>query len=177
MANSNRRDTKRERSHRRNVCHYYPLTTVAVMNNVDEDIRPLKRQKLEHQTTPTLPADVLLLSLPQLLQHPPTHKHHTRSLFLSLFALRKYLSFPGLDSITECRASTELAEIGFRIGLGEPGIANEVEKSITKSVSCARSLRVEGVFTCPTAYDLAKGWQIFYYLFETSLINCAAPIT
>ena len=147
------------------------------MNDVDEDMRPLKRQRLEHPTTRPLPADVLLLSLPQLLQHPPTHKHHTRSLFLSLFALRKYLSFPGLDSITECRASTELAEIGFRIGFGEPGISNEVEKSITKSVSCARNLRVEDVLTCPTAYDIAKGWQICHYLPETSLIHRAAPVT
>ncbi|KIM38243.1 hypothetical protein M413DRAFT_447988 [Hebeloma cylindrosporum] len=104
------------------------------MNDGDGDLRPSKRQKLEHPTTRPLPADVLLLSLPQLLQHPPTHRHHTRSLFLSLFAMRKYLSLPGLDSILECRASTELAEIGFRIGLGEPGIANEVEKSITKSL-------------------------------------------
>src|SRR5437879_5012295 len=99
------------------------------MNNVDEDLRPFKRQKIEQPRPCPLPADVLLLSLPQLLQHPPTHRHHTRSLFLSLFALRKCLSLPGLDSIKECRASTELAEIGFRIGLGEPGIENEVEKS------------------------------------------------
>jgi hypothetical protein len=100
-----------------------------------------------------------------------------RSLFLSLFALRKYLSLPGLDSVVECRASTELAEIGFRIGLGEQGIANEVEKSITKSVSSARNLRVEGVFTCSTAYDLAKGRHSYHSLFETPLIKRAAPIT
>ena len=40
----------------------------------------------------------------------------------------------GLDDITECRAWTELAEVGFRIGLGEPGIESEVEKAITKAV-------------------------------------------
>lgn len=132
------------------------------MNDTDGDMRPFKRQKLEHPTTRHLPADVLLLSLPQLLQHPPTHRNHTRSLFLSLFALRKYLSLPGLDSIVECKCLTELAEIGFRIGLEEQGIANEVEKSITKSVSYARNLRVEGVFMCSTAYDSAKGCHSYH---------------
>jgi len=147
------------------------------MNNANGDSRPFKRQKLEHPTTRPLPADVLLLSLPQLLQHPPAHRNHTRSLFLSLFALRKYLSLPGLDSIMECRASAELAEIGFRIGLGELGIANEVEKSITKSVSSARVLRVESIFTCSTAYDPAKGRYSYHPLSENPLIKRTAPIT
>ena len=147
------------------------------MNNANGDSRPFKRQKLEHPTTRPLPADVLLLSLPQLLQHPPAHRNHTRSLFLSLFTLRKYLSLPGLDSIMECRASTDLAEIGFRIGLGEPGIANEVEKSITKSVGSACGLRVEGVFTRSTAYDPTKGRQNCHSSFGNPLMKRTAPIT
>ncbi|KAF8956437.1 hypothetical protein BDZ97DRAFT_1907180 [Flammula alnicola] len=54
--------------------------------------------------------------------HPPTHRNHTRSLFLTLFALRKFLSLPNLD-----------ATIGLRIGLNEPGIESEVGRAITKA--------------------------------------------
>ncbi|KAF8912002.1 hypothetical protein CPB84DRAFT_1812174 [Gymnopilus junonius] len=92
-----------------------------------------------------LPTDIFLLSLPHLLAHPPTHKHHSRSSFLSLFALRKYLSLPNLESTLECRAWTELAEVGLRIGLNVPGIEEEVEKAVTKALIIANkhpSLRV-----------------------------------
>lgn len=100
--------------------------------------RLCKRRKLElsKQTTDIrpLPLAVLLLSLQSLLAHPPTHCNHTRSLFLSLFVLQKCVSLSGLDYSTECRAWTELAEVGFRIGLGDVGIVGEVEKAITKAV-------------------------------------------
>ncbi|KAF8956457.1 hypothetical protein BDZ97DRAFT_1925469 [Flammula alnicola] len=111
-----------------------------------EDItRPFKRQKLEHPEFRTLPSDVLLLSLPHFLVHPPTHRNHTRSLFLTLFALRKCLSLPNLDATVECRAWTGLAEIGLRIGLDEPGIESEVGRAITKALMIAQkhpSLRI-----------------------------------
>jgi len=81
-----------------------------------------------------LPLVVVLFSLPSLLAHPPTHRYYDCSLFLALTALRKCLLLSGLDYITECRAWTELAEVGFRIGLDEPGIESEVEKAITKAV-------------------------------------------
>ncbi|CAA7268917.1 unnamed protein product [Cyclocybe aegerita] len=92
-----------------------------------------------------LPPEILLLSLSTLLAHPPTHKHHTRSLFVAQLALRKCLSLPGLDSNTECRAWTELAEVGLRTGLNEPGVESEVERAITKALVIAKkhpSLRV-----------------------------------
>lgn len=102
--------------------------------NVDADNRPFKRQRVEPQELKYLPLDILLLSLPHLLAHPPTHRQHTHSVFLSLFALRGYLAQPNLEPNLECRAWTELAEAGFRLGLNTPGIENEVEKAITKAV-------------------------------------------
>ncbi|CAA7269717.1 unnamed protein product [Cyclocybe aegerita] len=101
--------------------------------DVDDNPRPQKRIKLDNKSH-CLPPEILLLSLPSLVAHPPTHKHHTRSLFLSQLALRKCLSVPGLDSSTECRAWTELAEVGLRIGLNEPGVEREVEMAITKAL-------------------------------------------
>ena len=35
----------------------------------------------------------------------------------------------------ECHAWTELAEVGLRIGLDEPGVESEVSKAILKAVS------------------------------------------
>ncbi|KJA19213.1 hypothetical protein HYPSUDRAFT_168399 [Hypholoma sublateritium FD-334 SS-4] len=107
--------------------------------------RPFKRQKLDIQNAKTLPPDVLLLSLPHLIAHPPTHKYHTRSLLVTLFALRKCLSVPNLDILVECRAWTELAEVGLRIGMDQPGIESEVSKAISKALMIANkhpSLRV-----------------------------------
>jgi len=101
----------------------------------DNEERPLKRQKLEEAKVNSLPQDILLLSLPHILAHPPTHRNHTRSVYMSILALRRYLSTPNLDQNLECRAWTELAEAGFRLGLETPGIENEVERAITKAVS------------------------------------------
>lgn len=112
-------------------CCFSPPTHY-MMSDVE---RPLKRQKTEHPELRPLPTDILLLSLPHLLSHPPTHKHHSRSNFLSLFALRKYLLLPHLESNLECRAWTELAETGLRIGLHVLGVEEEVEKAVTKAVS------------------------------------------
>ncbi|KAF9055616.1 hypothetical protein BJ165DRAFT_1427330 [Panaeolus papilionaceus] len=114
--------------------------------SVDDNPRPCKRTKFSSSPeeipplavpTTRLPQHILLLSLPTLLQHPPGHRHHSRSLFLSLLALRKCLALGGLDVNAECRAWTELAELGFRIGLDEPGIESEVEKAITKATLIA----------------------------------------
>lgn len=107
--------------------------------DVDVDNRPFKRQKIEPPELKALPIDILLLSLPHLLAHPPSHRQHTRSVFLSLFALRSYLAQPNLEPNLECRAWTELAEAGFRIGLNTPGIENEVERAITKAVCALQS--------------------------------------
>ncbi|KAF4621623.1 hypothetical protein D9613_012585 [Agrocybe pediades] len=100
----------------------------------EEMERPVKRQKLEARKIQPLPQDVLLLSLPHILAHPPTHRNHSRSVYLSIIALRKFLSTPNLDQHQECRAWTELAEAGFRLGLETPGIENEVERAITKAL-------------------------------------------
>lgn len=117
---------------------------------MDDNPRPSKRQRMspsstsETELTP-LPHSALLLSLPSLLLHPPNHRNHTRSLWLSLFALRKCLTLPNLEPYEECRALTEVAEIGFNIGLAYSGIESEVEKSITKAVGfyCISILRLE----------------------------------
>ncbi|KAH9486026.1 hypothetical protein JR316_0000090 [Psilocybe cubensis] len=102
--------------------------------DVDADNRPFKRQRLGPQELKPLPLDILLLSLPHLLAHPPTHRQHTRSVILSLSALRGYLAQPNLEPRLECRAWTELAEAGFRLGLNTPGIENEVERAITRAL-------------------------------------------
>ncbi|KAF9476022.1 hypothetical protein BDN70DRAFT_839938 [Pholiota conissans] len=107
------------------------------MDSPDLCKRPLKRQKMDYSDLKSIPFDILLVSLPNLLAHPPTHRYHTRSLFLTLFALRKCLSLPNLDADVECRAWTELAEVGFRIGLQEPGLESEVGKAITKALMIA----------------------------------------
>ncbi|KAJ3488633.1 hypothetical protein NLJ89_g11594 [Agrocybe chaxingu] len=114
----------------------------------DDNPRPQKRLRLEHESHPEIrpiPPETLLLSLPTLLAHPPTHTNHTRSLFVAQLALRKCLSIPGLDSSAECRSWTELAEVGLRIGLNEPGVESEVERAITKALVIANkhpSLRI-----------------------------------
>ena len=107
---------------------------------MDNNPRPSKRQRTSSLSVPAielppLPDSALLLSLPSLLLHPPNHPNHTWSLWLSLFALRKCLTLPTLEPYEQCRALTEVAEIGFKIGLANSGIESEVEKSITKAVS------------------------------------------
>jgi hypothetical protein len=134
---------------------------------LDENPRPLKRQRpnpssssssplssvpstpsqlsSEANLTP-LPPPHLLLALPPLLIHPPTHKNHIKSLFLAQRALRRCLELPEsqLDRDVECRAWTALAEIGLRclaigkvhgLGILEDTIETEVEKALTKAVS------------------------------------------
>jgi hypothetical protein len=59
-----------------------------------------------------LPASVLLVSLPGMLIHPPTHKLYALSLSISLLALRRCLALPNLTPDIECRAWTSLAEVG-----------------------------------------------------------------
>ncbi|KAI6161360.1 hypothetical protein EDD17DRAFT_1589632 [Pisolithus thermaeus] len=62
-----------------------------------------------------LPPQVLLLALPALLLHPPTHEKYALSLFLSLRALRLCLQLPALAPEVECYAWTALAEVGMRV--------------------------------------------------------------
>lgn len=116
-----------------NIC-----SIMVTLANANDSTRPHKRQKIESSDNAfdlkPLPAVILLLSLPSLLAHPPTHRNHSCSLLRTLSALQKCLLLSGLDCITESRAWTELAEVGFRIGLEEPGIESEVEKAITKAV-------------------------------------------
>ena len=133
----------------RQSCHIKarPVTVDAIMSTtrsgiVEDSVRPYKRRKMEHtvaaETLKPLPSAILFLSLQSLLAHPPTHVNHPRSLVLTLSALRKCLTLSGLDYMTECRVWTELAEVGFRIGLDAPGVESEVEKAITKAVSLSR---------------------------------------
>lgn len=124
----------------------------------DYNPRPTKRARLEpgfgdalpvheFESQPTtkesaykpLSPTQLLLSLPSLLSHPPTHKNHMQALHLSRVALKASLanaSKNGMDKLTECKAWTELAEVGFKIGLNAEGVEGDVEKGVTKAVSC-----------------------------------------
>jgi hypothetical protein len=135
-----------------------------VMHDIElgDNPRPLKRQRPNSsslssspsstssqpspptQLTP-IPPSHLLLALPSLLIHPPTHRVHLKSLFLAQRALRQCLALPEsqLDRDVECRAWTALAEIGLRcLAMGmvpalesyEENIEIEVEKALTKAV-------------------------------------------
>ncbi|KAF8890107.1 hypothetical protein BD779DRAFT_1671467 [Infundibulicybe gibba] len=134
-------------------------------DRVGEDInpRPQKRQRRDSSSSPEttvaaapspvasnlrpLPPAILLLSLPSILLHPPTHRNHALSLCLSLLALRRCLSLPDLDRDIECRAWTALAEIGMIVidggyeATGEEwaaGVGVEVEKAVTKALLIAQ---------------------------------------
>ncbi|KAF9236547.1 hypothetical protein BU15DRAFT_49857 [Melanogaster broomeanus] len=95
-----------------------------------------------------LPPQILLLALPGLLVHPPTHESYPLSLFLSLRALRTCLELKALTPDVECRAWTGLAEVGLRAiesgfsTSGEHDWANgldvEVEKAIGKGLLIAQ---------------------------------------
>ena len=128
------------------------------LDAMDVDPRPAKRQRTEDgYCTPTpgvvspptsastskCPVDLSNddsqahldpLPLPVLL-HPPTHRHYTKSLYLSFLATLKCIECQNLDPDMECRAWTGLAELGFRLGLAEEGVEAQVEVAITKAVS------------------------------------------
>lgn len=116
------------------------LHAMDVVDNID---RPAKRQKLEACSSTdavvcdfdALPLPVLLLSLSNIMLHPPTHRHYAKSIHLSFLAAMKCISFRSLDPAMECRAWTTLAELGFRLGLENPEVESQVETAITKAVS------------------------------------------
>ncbi|KAF7333041.1 hypothetical protein MVEN_02410600 [Mycena venus] len=135
---------------------------------MEESPRPQKRAR----TTP--PTDIcakgpenqlhgaqLLLALPSLLAHPPTHSEHKRALALSLLALRRCLGLPNpgrdngsrgqagtaldLSQPDECRAWCALAEIGLCVlegGFGgeawAAGVESEVDKALGKAAPIAQ---------------------------------------
>lgn len=107
----------------------------------EQDSRPAKRQKTEERASaepenlPPLTLANLLLSLPSLLLHPPTHTNHERSLALSYAALNQCNTLTSLDRVVECRAATGLVELGLQIGLSAPGVQGEIQKALTKAVS------------------------------------------
>ncbi|THV03684.1 hypothetical protein K435DRAFT_851631 [Dendrothele bispora CBS 962.96] len=89
-----------------------------------------------------LPPSTLLVSLPSLIIHPPTHRYHAQSLWISLQALRRCLRLPDLSPQIECRAWTALAEIGMIIVAGEhewaEGIEAEIEEATTQGLMIAQ---------------------------------------
>ncbi|KAJ6473127.1 hypothetical protein C8R45DRAFT_835641 [Mycena sanguinolenta] len=129
---------------------------------MEENPRPQKRAR----TTPpaeicpakTLRGVQLLLGIPPLLVHPPTHSEHKRSLALSLLALRRCLGLPNpgaksgaidgaldLSQPDECRAWCALADIGLCVMEGgfagetwAVGIEIEVEKALGKAAPIAQ---------------------------------------
>ncbi|KAF7783867.1 hypothetical protein Agabi119p4_32 [Agaricus bisporus var. burnettii] len=112
----------------------------------EQNPRPTKRQKTEDTIsaeTPKLPHLTLanlLLSLPSLLLHPPTHTNHERSLALSYNALNQCNVLTSLDRVVECRAATGLVELGLQIGLSTPGVQGEIQKALTKASLVAQNL-------------------------------------
>ncbi|EKM61558.1 uncharacterized protein PHACADRAFT_204728 [Phanerochaete carnosa HHB-10118-sp] len=106
-------------------------------------LEPTSPSKPQEPHLKPLPQAILLVSLPALLAHPPTHKFYIPSICLSLSALRKCVTIPALSPEIECRAWTGLAEIGMRViagGLHEneefpwaQGIESEVDKALSKA--------------------------------------------
>lgn len=133
--------------------------------DMDDNPRPQKRLRADHppdlaessephclahvplSSTPTtssplrpLPPQVLLLALPALLAHPPTHEKYGLSLFLSLNALRQCLQLKTLAPDIECHAWTAFAEVGLRViesgfsTSGEHDWANKLEEEVSAFV-------------------------------------------
>ncbi|THH20192.1 hypothetical protein EW146_g1131 [Bondarzewia mesenterica] len=113
----------------------------------DDNPRPHKRQRTDPSSSVSnslspLPPPILLVSLPGLLIHPPTHRFHAQSLIFSLITLRKCLSLANLSPDIECRTWAALAEVGMNVIDGgfvqKPehkwavGIEQEVERATSK---------------------------------------------
>ncbi|KAF9040454.1 hypothetical protein BDZ89DRAFT_347994 [Hymenopellis radicata] len=155
----------------------------------DNNPRPAKRQRRSYSSSESddeelplpsetplfplapLPVSTLLVSLPGILIHPPTHRHHARSLCVSLLALRKCLSIPDLTPDIECRAWTALAEVGMIAISGgfsqnedhiwAQSLENEVEKASSKALLISQkhpSLRLYRPYVTSLIAQLAH-WQ------------------
>ncbi|KAJ7062788.1 hypothetical protein C8F01DRAFT_1135243 [Mycena amicta] len=133
---------------------------------MDNNPRPHKRARTTPPTDEIVKAEELhgpqlLLALPSLLLHPPTHANHKRSLWLSLLALRRCLGLPNPGQslgevkkaawdisstpLDECRAWCSLAEVEISIlegGFGDEdwteGIEGEVQKALGKALVIAQ---------------------------------------
>nr|GAT51110.1 predicted protein [Mycena chlorophos] len=133
---------------------------------MEDSPRPHKRARIsppsdDHEKTSQLHGPQLLLALPSLLLHPPTHENHKRSLWLSLLALRRCLGLPNPGQplgkkkkvpwditstpLDECRAWCALAEVGILIlegGFGDEdwteGIEGEIQKALGKALVIAQ---------------------------------------
>ncbi|KAK0491786.1 hypothetical protein EDD18DRAFT_540287 [Armillaria luteobubalina] len=143
--------------------------TTRTVSPTDCDPRPAKRQRrdsaskvalyahgsdLSLSATPgsvcltPLPPSLLLVSLPGILIHPPTHRYHAHSLCLSHLALRRCLCLPNLTPEVECRAWTAMVEVGMLViggGFSQDddhmwarGIESEVEKAANKALNIAQ---------------------------------------
>lgn len=150
---------------------------------MDESPRPQKRARI---TPPTEICSVksgesqlrgaqLLLALPSLLVHPPTHSEHKKALSLSLLALRRCLGLPNpgdargrvqagtrkggtatggavaldLSQPDECRAWCALAEIGLCVlegGFGTEAWAAGIEGEVDKALGKAVSFSLLAIF-------------------------------
>lgn len=137
----------------------------------DHNPRPLKRQRVESikdasnpEKLSSIPPSTLLLALPSILVHPPTHPDHQSSLQLSSTALKKCLELPEVEGNLECRAWTALAEVGIIEGMQEPGTAEEVEKAISKAVRMHLSLSFVSYLRIYPAFDSAEGTSCFLEL-------------
>ena len=103
---------------------------------------PVKRPRTEPPPVfSTISSQKLLLSIPSLVLHPPTHKRHHQSVALAQNALRRCLKLQGLDPVDACRAWTGLAELGMgRLAIGIRNVEGEVEKALTKALLFANKV-------------------------------------
>ncbi|KAF7324036.1 Carboxylic ester hydrolase [Mycena kentingensis (nom. inval.)] len=131
--------------------------TPVAENAIDWPVRLEQYREPKNRRTQPRGAQ-LLLALPALIAHPPTHPQHKHALWLSLVALRKCLALPNPGQpigrarkapwdisstpLDKCRAWTALAEVGITVlegGFGDEdwieGIEAEVHRALGKAVS------------------------------------------
>ena len=103
---------------------------------------PVKRPRTEPPPVfSAISPQKLLISIPSLVLHPPTHKRHHQSIALAQNALRRCLELEELDPVDECRAWTGLAELGMsRLAIGIRSVEGEVEKALTKTLLIANKV-------------------------------------
>jgi len=105
-----------------------------------------------------------LFAMPTIFSHPPAHDLHRAGLWMGIYALRALLGVGPASTVKEdaftpqkeevdvkdadgiekqelsaqeeCRAWTEIAELGVRLGLDEEGVLPEVERAVGRAVCC-----------------------------------------
>lgn len=148
---------------------------------------PIRTPRETHSAPSPLPPVHVLLALPSLLLHPPTHRDYPYSLCLSLLALRRCLAFGNLEPELECRAWTATAELGIQViksgfcaSEWAVGVENEAERAVTKGVRFLLFLSsraspdtdISSLSHRKCAFIISPFCSTFKMLFACSTLHC-----